>query len=88
MNSRETGEDMGKFKAPTLRNIAVTAPYLHDGSVATLEELIDLYASGGREISTGESAGMALSIPIRAPLLLVLRSLNRNVPTWSSSCGP
>jgi len=41
-------EDIGKFKAPTLRNIAVTAPYMHDGSIATLEEVIDHYASGGR----------------------------------------
>jgi cytochrome c peroxidase len=40
--------DMGRFKAPTLRNIAVTAPYMHDGSLATLEEAIDHYARGGR----------------------------------------
>lgn len=41
-------EDIGKFRAPTLRNIAVTAPYMHDGSIATLEEVIDHYAAGGR----------------------------------------
>lgn len=41
-------EDMGKFKAPTLRNIAVTAPYMHDGSIATLEEMVEHYATGGR----------------------------------------
>lgn len=40
--------DVGKFKAPTLRNIALTAPYMHDGSIATLEEVIEHYASGGR----------------------------------------
>src|SRR5262245_23668771 len=40
--------DMGKFKAPTLRNVALTAPYMHDGSVATLEEALDHYAKGGR----------------------------------------
>jgi cytochrome c peroxidase len=39
--------DMGKFRAPTLRNVAVTAPYMHDGSVATLEAAIAHYASGG-----------------------------------------
>jgi cytochrome c peroxidase len=38
----------GRFKAPTLRNIAVTAPYMHDGSVGTLDEVIDIYAAGGR----------------------------------------
>ena len=45
-----TGEptDKDKFKAPTLRNIAVTAPYMHDGSIAALEEVIDFYAAGGR----------------------------------------
>lgn len=42
-------EDAGKFRAPTLRNIAVTAPYMHDGSLKTLGEVIDHYASGGRD---------------------------------------
>ncbi len=37
-----------KFKAPTLRNIAVTAPYMHDGSIPTLEAVLDHYAAGGR----------------------------------------
>jgi cytochrome c peroxidase len=41
-------EDIGKFRPPTLRNIAITAPYMHDGSLATLEEVIDHYAAGGR----------------------------------------
>jgi cytochrome c peroxidase len=41
-------EDIGKFRPPTLRNIAVTAPYMHDGSLATLGEVIDHYAAGGR----------------------------------------
>jgi len=41
-------EDMGKFRAPTLRNIALTAPYMHDGSVPTLEAVLDHYAEGGR----------------------------------------
>lgn len=39
--------DIGKFKTPGLRNIAVTAPYMHDGSLNTLEEVIDLYDRGG-----------------------------------------
>jgi cytochrome c peroxidase len=34
-------KDIGKFKPPSPRNVAVTAPYMHDGSVATLEEAID-----------------------------------------------
>jgi hypothetical protein len=38
--------NVGKFKAPTLRNIALTAPYMHDGSIATLGEVVDHYAAG------------------------------------------
>lgn len=47
----------GLFRAPSLRNIAVTAPYKHDGSIATLEEVIDHYAAGGRNITDGPLAG-------------------------------
>jgi len=39
--------DIGKFKTPTLRNISLTAPYMHDGSMKTLEEVIDYYDKGG-----------------------------------------
>ena len=38
----------GKFKTPSLRNVALTAPYMHDGSIATLEEVLDHYSAGGR----------------------------------------
>jgi cytochrome c peroxidase len=40
-------EDAGKFRAPGLRNIALTAPYMHDGRLATLRDVIAHYASGG-----------------------------------------
>jgi len=49
--------DMGKFKVPDLRNVAVTGPYMHDGSIATLDEVLDHYAAGGRTIDTGPYAG-------------------------------
>lgn len=39
--------DRGAFKTPTLRDIALTAPYMHDGSLATLEDVVDFYAKGG-----------------------------------------
>lgn len=39
--------DMGAFKTPTIRNVALTAPYMHDGSVATLEEVVEWYDKGG-----------------------------------------
>lgn len=38
--------DIGKFKTPSLRNLAFTAPYMHNGSLKTLEEVIDFYDSG------------------------------------------
>jgi cytochrome c peroxidase len=41
--------DIGAFKTPTLRNIAVTAPYMHDGSMKTLEEVMELYNKGGEK---------------------------------------
>ncbi len=41
-------EDNYKFRTPTLRNVAKTAPYFHDGSVATLEEAVRLMAAGGK----------------------------------------
>ena len=39
-----------RFKAPTLRNIAVTAPYMHDGRFSSLEEVVRFYAAGGRPV--------------------------------------
>lgn len=44
----ELSVDQGLFKVPTLRNIALTAPYMHDGSLATLEDVVDHYMSGGK----------------------------------------
>jgi cytochrome c peroxidase len=60
-------EDVGKFRAPTLRNVAVTAPYMHDGSIRTLAEVIDHYAAGGRSIVSGANAGVGRDNPNKAP---------------------
>lgn len=62
-------EDMGKFKAPSLRNIAVTAPYMHDGSIATLEEVIEHYNAGGRTIRTGPHAGVGADNPLKSEFI-------------------
>ena len=59
-------EDMGKFRPPTLRNVAVTAPYMHDGSIATLEDVLDTYAAGGRRIEQGPNAGDGRSNPFKS----------------------
>ena len=40
-------KDTGAFKTPTVRNVAMTAPYMHDGSQQTLEEVVEWYAKGG-----------------------------------------
>lgn len=44
--------DMGKFKTPTLRNVMLTAPYMHDGRFATIGQLLDHYSSGVKASAT------------------------------------
>ena len=68
--STNAPEDMGKFRAPSLRNIAVTAPYMHDGSVPTLEEVIDIYAASGRNIPSGPRAGDGRLNPHKSELIV------------------
>lgn len=72
-------EDMGKFKAPTLRNIAVTPPYMHDGSIATLSEVLDHYAKGGRARNPARTDQLiqpfALSAQEKADIIAFLESL-------------
>ena len=81
--------DRGKFRAPTLRNIALTAPYMHDGSLPDLGAVLDFYAAGGRNIASGTYAGdgrtnsyksqfvkgFDMTSDERADLLAFLRSL-------------
>ncbi|MFK8082060.1 MAG: MbnH family di-heme enzyme [Granulosicoccus sp.] len=61
-------EDMGRFRTPSLRNIAVSAPYFHDGSAATLSDVIDHYAAAGRTL-TGEFAGIGSDNPYKDSLI-------------------
>ncbi len=67
----QTGDrrDMGRFRAPTLRNIEVSAPYMHDGTIATLDEVLDHYAAGGRTILEGPNAGIGSESPIKSIFL-------------------
>ena len=63
----QVATDMGSFKAPTLRNIELTAPYMHDGSIATLEGvLVDHYGRGGRLITDGPNAGDGSKNPYKS----------------------
>lgn len=61
--------DMGKFKAPTLRNIAVTAPFMHDGSIATLEGVLTHYINGGTDIRQGENKGFGSLSPFKSEFI-------------------
>jgi len=60
---------MGRFRAPTLRNVAVTGTYMHDGSIGTLDGVIDHYAAGGRTILDGPNAGDGSKNPLKSTLL-------------------
>jgi len=62
-------EDTGRFRAPTLRNIELTAPYMHDGSIATLTEVIEHYARGGRLVPHGPFAGDGRDSPRKSDLI-------------------
>ncbi len=65
-------DDMGKFRAPSLRNVEVTAPYMHDGSIATLEEVLRFYAAGGRHITSGPLAGDGRANPYKSDLVTLI----------------
>jgi cytochrome c peroxidase len=92
-------EDAGKFKAPTLRNIALTAPYMHDGSIATLEGVLDHYAAGGRAHDNPAKdpliGGFTLTPQDRADLIDFLKALTdeelihdqRFSDPWPKSAG-
>jgi cytochrome c peroxidase len=61
--------DRDRFKAPTLRNIERSAPYMHDGSLATLDDVIDFYEAGGRVLTDGPRAGDGRTHPGKSPFI-------------------
>ena len=67
----ETGqpEDMGRFRVPTLRNVELTAPYYHDGSGASLADVIANYATGGRHVTSGPNPGDGRANPYKSDLV-------------------
>ncbi|MGH9722290.1 MAG: cytochrome-c peroxidase [Bryobacteraceae bacterium] len=73
--------DAGAFKTPSLREVARTPPYMHDGSLKTLEEVIDLYDKGGKPNPAldPEMHELRLSVEEKAALLAFLRGLNGTV---------
>lgn len=70
----------GAFRVPSLRNVALTAPYMHNGSLATLEEVVDFYANGGGRVHGIESVdpfvvGFQLTEQERSDLVAFLIAL-------------
>jgi cytochrome c peroxidase len=79
--------DRGAFKTPTLRDVALTAPYMHDGSEKTLKQVVDYYAGGANSNPQLDPAIQAikLSAQDRADLVAFLESLNGDLP---ENAGP
>ena len=69
--------DLGSFKSPSLRNVEVTAPYMHDGRLPTLEAVIDHYSSGGTDHPNKDVRVQPLNVTAseKAALLAFLRTL-------------
>lgn len=74
--------DQGRFKTPTLRNISKTAPYMHDGSVATLEAVIDYYDGGGEKNHwlDPKMKPLELTPQEKADLVELLKALDTDIP--------
>lgn len=79
--------DLGKFKTPTLRNVMVTAPYMHDGRFATIEEVLDHYAGKVKVSATTDplvmpggshAPGILLSPDEKQKIIAFLRTLTDN----------
>ena len=70
--------DRHAFKTPSLRNVARTAPYMHDGSLATLEDVVDFYDRGGGDLPGKNEvlAPLALNADDKRALVAFLRALD------------
>jgi cytochrome c peroxidase len=84
--------DRGKFKVPSLRNVALTAPYMHDGRFATLEEVVEHYSGGVRRSDTLDpnlakhpKAGIQLTAAEKADLVAFLKTLTDETFTQTAS---
>lgn len=77
------GSDRGAFKTPSLRNVAMTAPYMHDGSLATLEDVVDRYDRGGtpNPYLDEEIHPLRLTAGEKRQLIAFLRALTGTITT-------
>lgn len=82
--------DKGAFKTPSLRDVALTAPYMHDGSLKTLREVVDFYAGHGNSNPNLDKRidNIALSGRDRLDLVEFLKSLSSNLPVEDSQTQP
>jgi cytochrome c peroxidase len=74
--------DRGAFKTPTLRDVALTAPYMHDGSEKTLQQVVDYYAGGANSNPQLDPAIQAIKLTSqdRADLVAFLEALTGGIP--------
>jgi cytochrome c peroxidase len=79
--------DRGAFKTPTLRDVARRGPYMHDGSLATLEQVVDFYDTGGRANPwlSPQSRPLHLTAAERADLVTFLQALSGEIAVEVSS---
>lgn len=75
-------KDKGAFKTPTIRNVALTAPYMHDGSVKTLEDVVEHYAKGGDPNPTlsDKIKKLALTAQDKADLVAFMKACTGSFP--------
>ncbi len=78
-------EDRGAFKTPTLRNVVLTAPYMHDGAFRTLEEVVDFYNQGGGESPNKSPKIFKLNLTDdqKKDLIAFLKTLTGSIPEVS-----
>lgn len=82
--------DRGAFKTPTVRNAALTAPYMHDGSVATLEEVVEWYDKGGHPNPTLSDKIKPLNLTAEEKVALVefMKACTSPTPTVETARLP
>ena len=77
----DEGRGNGTFKTPTLREVARTAPYMHDGSLGTLSDVVEFYSEGGRANPSldPEIRRLQLTAEEKRALILFLESLSGTI---------
>jgi cytochrome c peroxidase len=83
-------KDTGAFKTPTVRNVALSAPYMHDGSLATLEEVVEWYDKGGHPNPhlSEKVRPLKLSAQDKADLVAFMKACTGPTPTVETSRLP